>query len=87
MADLDLTALWVSGANAGCPSCGVIEWVAGPVTQVPEFDPATEELNYENGFPAMTLICGNCFFVRFHAVELTGDEAPRLGMGGNGAAG
>src|SRR5436189_28955 len=65
MASIDLTdfwaALWVSGANPGCPSCGGTNWGDDSfVTKVPEFDPTTGELDYEDGLPAVALVCANC---------------------------
>jgi hypothetical protein len=88
MPSIDLTefwgALWVSGANPGCPSCGASNWGDSFVTLVPNFDPETGEIDFEDGLPAVALVCADCRFVRIHAAPLAEDAKSEDGS--NGAA-
>jgi hypothetical protein len=85
--DFDLTGLWLVGADSHCGSCGATDWREGAFTAMPKLDPATGELDYEDGLPALALICNRCAFVRLHAVAQEAEGEWTLGFdGSNGAS-
>jgi hypothetical protein len=86
MADLSAfwSQLWASGATPNCLSCGETNW-ATHVTAVPEFNPVTEQLDFDPAeYSAVALVCSSCGFIRLHKLNLDLDDDEN---GGNGAAG
>jgi len=66
-----LESLWASGASPRCPSCGrTHDGDAVRVTAVPQYDPMTGIVEYDDDAPAVAIVCGGCGFVRLHRLEL-----------------
>jgi len=66
-----LEQLWASGASPQCPSCGRAQ--GGDevrVTAVPQFDPMTGIVEYDDAAPAVAIVCGGCGFIRLHRLDL-----------------
>ena len=66
-----LEQLWASGASPPCARpheghCG--DEVR--VTAVPQFDPMTGIVEYDDAAPAVAIVCGGCGFIRLHRLDL-----------------
>ena len=66
-----LESLWASGARRECPSCGrPTEPDEVRVTAIPQYDPETGIVEYDDASPAVAVVCSWCGFIRLHRLEL-----------------